>query len=137
VQFLGRHARILTADLGCAIHIIMERSTAKTMDCYIEFMTPKDAEDTVRRLNSISESGRPPRLGHRHVDLTVSSQDALMKDLFPRAKCIEWREGFPHLVPNTDPYSSGYKGFLTSEEVLGVFRHAEQPHRVSISIQWC
>jgi hypothetical protein len=95
-------------------------------------LTPKDAEDTVRRLNSISESGRPPRLGHRHVDVTLSSQDALLKDLFPRAKCIEWRGGYPILVPNTDPYSSGYKGFLTSEEILGVVRHAEQPHRVRV-----
>ncbi|KAL1982479.1 hypothetical protein VTN96DRAFT_1270 [Rasamsonia emersonii] len=133
VQLLGRHARTLTPDLGCPIHIIMERSTAKTMDCYVEFLTPADAEATVRRLNSIMESGRPPRLGHRRVDLTVSSQDELLKDLFPRAKCIQWRNGVPHLVPNTDPYSSGFQGFLTSEEVLGVVRHAEQPHRSPFS----
>ncbi|KAL1970334.1 hypothetical protein VTN77DRAFT_5494 [Rasamsonia byssochlamydoides] len=134
MQFVGRHARILTPDLGCPIHIIMERSTAKTMDCYVEFLTPADAEATVRRLNSIMESGRPPRLGHRHVDLTVSSQDELLRDLFPRAKCTQWRNGVPYLVPNTDCYSSGFQGFLTSEEVLGVVRHAEQPHRVSAAV---
>jgi hypothetical protein len=113
----------------------MERSTAKTMDCYVEFVTTADAEETVERLNSITQSGRPPRLGHRHVDLTVSSQEALLKALFPRAKCIQWRDGVPNLVPNTDRWSVGFQGFLTNEELFCVTRHAEQPHRVSIQLE--
>lgn len=32
--FLGRNAKIVTPDLGVPIHIIMDRSTGKTMDCY-------------------------------------------------------------------------------------------------------
>ena len=97
----------------------------------MEFDTPDDAKAAVDRVNRIQETGRPPRLGNRHVDVEVSSQDALLKDLFPRARCIKWQNGFPVLLPNTDPYSSGFTGFLTSEEIVGCLRHAEIPHRVS------
>lgn len=110
----------------------MERSTAKTMDCYIEFQTVSDAEETVTRVNKISETGRAPRLGNRVVYVELSDQDELLKDLFPRAKCISWKDGMPTALPNRDPYSTGFSGLFTSEEILGSIRHAEIPHRVSI-----
>lgn len=130
-QLMGRHAGVLGPDLGGGIHIIMERSTAKTMDAFVEFKTQKDAEATARRL-SFTESGRYPRLGTRHVDITLSSQNELMHDLFPRAKCIEWQNGMPRMLPNTDPYSAGFQGFLTSEEIRGLISHALVPARVRI-----
>lgn len=129
---MGRHAGILGPDLGGGIHIIMERSTAKTMDAFVEFKTQKDAEAAARRL-SFTESGRYPRLGTRHVDIGLSSQDELMHDLFPRAKCVEWQNGMPQLLPNNDPYSAGFQGFLTSEEIRGLVSHALVPARVSTS----
>lgn len=110
----------------------MERSTAKTMDCYVEFNTVEDAQAAVTRINRIYETGRAPRLGNRHVDVELSSQDDLLKDLFPRAKCIMWKDGTPILVQNTDPYSSGFSGLFTSEEIVGCLRHAESPQRVRI-----
>lgn len=132
VQFFGRGARLIAPEKGCPVHIIMERSTAKTMDCYAEFDTPEDASEAVTRINRIYETGRAPRLGNRHVDVEVSSQDELLKDLFPRAKCIVWQDGIPVVMPNIDPYSSGFAGFFTSEEMVGAIRHAEIPHRVSL-----
>lgn len=131
MQFLGRQTRILRGDPGSAIHIIMERSTAKTMDCYVELETPEDVQDTVTRINRVQELGRPPRLGARHVDVEISSQDVLLKELFPRAKCVVWRGGSPQVMPNTDPYSTGFQGFFTGEEMVGMVRHAETPQRVS------
>ncbi|KAH8431598.1 uncharacterized protein LDX57_009256 [Aspergillus melleus] len=107
----------------------MERSTAKTMDCYVEFESTTNAEETVNRINRIYETGRPPRLGNRHVDVELSNQDALLKDLFPRAKCVVWENGLPIAMSNTDPCSTGFAGFLTSEEIVGAIRHAEIPHR--------
>lgn len=130
VQFVGRDARIISSAQGYPVHIIMERSTAKTMDCYVEFETVGDAESCIKKLNNVLETGRPPRLGNRHVEVSLSSEDSLLKDLFPRAKCIVWKKGSPHLTVNKDPYSTGFKGFLTTEELLGVIRHAEQPQRV-------
>ncbi|KAL1881510.1 Actin-related protein 2/3 complex subunit 4 [Paecilomyces lecythidis] len=134
MQFLGRQARVLRGDPGSAIHIIMERSTAKTMDCYVELETPQDVQDTVFRINRVQELGRPPRLGARHVDVEISSQDVLLKELFPRAKCVVWRDGRPQVMPNTDPYSTGFQGFFTGEEIVGMVRHAETPQRVSITL---
>ncbi|KAI9370654.1 hypothetical protein BJX61DRAFT_544399 [Aspergillus egyptiacus] len=128
-QFLGRQARLVPADKGCAIHIIMERSTAKTMDCYAEFQTPRDAKDTVTRINRSYENGRAPRLGNRHVDVEVTNQDELLRDLFPRAKCIVWKDGMPYVMPNNDQYCSGFSGFFTCEEIILAIRHAEIPHR--------
>ncbi|GAB1197124.1 hypothetical protein APSETT444_006414 [Aspergillus pseudonomiae] len=125
-QFVGRPARLIK---GCPIHIIMERSTAKTMDCFVETETQEAAQRTVDRINSIYETGRAPRLGLRRVDVEYSNQDALLKDLFPRAKCIAWEDGMPRELPNTDPYSTGFSGFITSEEIVGAIRHAEIPHR--------
>ncbi|KAF9884757.1 hypothetical protein FE257_001247 [Aspergillus nanangensis] len=129
IQFVGRQANIITSDNGCPIHIIMERSTAKTMDCYVEFQTCTDAKETVHRINKVYEVGRAPRLGNRHVDVELSDQDELLKDLFPRAKCAVWRNGIPHALANTDHYSTGFNGFFTSEEIVGAIRHAELPHR--------
>ncbi|KAB8231875.1 hypothetical protein BDV23DRAFT_195447 [Aspergillus alliaceus] len=128
-QFVGRQARLITPDKGCSIHIIMERSTAKTMDCFAETETHEAARETVKRINSIYESGRAPRLGLRRVEVELSSQDALLKELFPKAKCISWEDGMPSEISSTDPYSTGFSGFITSEEIVGAIRHAEIPHR--------
>ncbi|RAL10998.1 uncharacterized protein BO97DRAFT_310447, partial [Aspergillus homomorphus CBS 101889] len=130
LQFAGRQSRLIP---GQPIHIIMERSTAKTMDCYVEFETPEDAKETVQRIDRIQETGRPPRLGNRHVDVELSSQDALLRDLFPRAKCVQWKDGMPTLRRNTDQWSTGFAGFFTSEEIIGAIRHAEMPHRSPFS----
>lgn len=110
----------------------MERSTAKTMDCYAEFQTVQDAQNTVIRINNIFDTGRAPRLGNRVVDVELSSQDELLKDLFPRAKCLIWKGGIPIALENFDFYTTGFAGFFTREEIYGAIRHAEIPHRVSI-----
>ncbi|RHZ55931.1 uncharacterized protein CDV56_106257 [Aspergillus thermomutatus] len=133
IQFLGRQARLITPQQGCAIHIIMERSTAKTMDCYAEFQSATDAQETATRINRIYETGRAPRLGNRSVDVEFSNQDALLKDLFPRAKCIIWKDAMPTAAPNNDPFSTGFSGFFTTEEIVNAIRHAEIPHRSPFS----
>ncbi|GAQ45660.1 similar to An12g08390 [Aspergillus niger] len=125
-QFVGRQARLVA---GHAVHIIMERPTAKTMDCFVEFASTEDAEETANRINRIYECGRAPRLGNRHVEVEISNQEDLLKDLFPRAKCISWENGTPKAVENTDRYSTGFTGFFTSEEIIGAIRHAEMPQR--------
>ncbi|PLB33505.1 uncharacterized protein BDW47DRAFT_121172 [Aspergillus candidus] len=129
MQFVGRGAQLIAPNQGCAVHIIMERSTAKTMDCYVEVQTRENAHETVTRINSIYETGRAPRMGSRHVAVEVSSQDALLRDLFPRAKCIIWNDGIPTELRNMDRFSTGFCGFFTSEEIVGAIRHAEIPHR--------
>ncbi|EEP79641.1 predicted protein [Uncinocarpus reesii 1704] len=128
VHLMGRKARLLPHHLGTPVHIIMDRSTAKTMDCYVEFLTLEDAKETIDWLNR-GLPGAPPRLGDRHIDIEMSSQEELLKDLFPRAKCIVWKEGRPILTPNNDAYSVGFQSFLTAEEIYCMIRNAEMPKR--------
>lgn len=127
---MGNRAKLLPTQRGTSVHIIMERSTAKTMDCYVEFVTIADAKETLEWLNR----GLPavfPKLGDRRIDIELSSQDELLKVLFPRAKCITWTNGRPVLMPNDDPYSVGFQSFLTAEEIFCMIRNAEMPKRVS------
>lgn len=122
---------MISPERGCPIHIIMERSTSKTMDCFVEFITQEEAATAVRKYWHYVESGKHPRLGTRHVDMELSNQDELLKGLFPRAKCVKWTDGVPKVIANKDPYSTGFQGFFTSEEMVGLVRHAEHPQRVS------
>lgn len=132
VQFLGRNAKIVTPDFGSSVHIIMDRSTGKTNECYVEFFSIGDAQAAMNRLHS---RGRHIKIGtppvERVVTVELSSQDALLKDVFPRAKNVTWKDGIPIIEKSTEPYNSGFKAFVTGEEMVMLVRHAEQPHRVS------
>jgi hypothetical protein len=116
--------------MGCTVHIIMERPTSKTMDCFVEFQTVNSVYDQIRRHDNLVQSGRHPKLGSRHVHVDVSDQNELLAEMFPRAKSIIWENGSPVVITNDDPYSTGFKGFFTREEMVGLVRHAECPQRV-------
>jgi len=138
-QFICKHVHpndlIKPHEDGFPIHIIMERSTGKTMDCYIEIVNPEVAAVAYERGFGLVQC-KHPKLGQRHVTVELSSMGALLKDLFPRARSIVWDDeafGAPKPVETTDPYSSGFRGFFTAEEMAGVVRHAEYPQRVCLS----
>ncbi|KAK2815383.1 hypothetical protein FQN49_008079 [Arthroderma sp. PD_2] len=130
MHFLGRRAKLLPENRGSSIHVIMERSTAKTMDCYVELLTQGDAQEALAWVNR-NLPAHSPRLGDRHVNVELSSQDELLREMFPRAKCVIWRNGRPEIQPNVDSYSTGFQGFLTNEEMFCMVHHAEAPKRVS------
>lgn len=133
VTFFGRNAKLILPDFGSPIHIIMDRSTGKTNDCYVEFFSTGDAQATVNKLllrgGPQLKLGTPPN--DRMVTVEVSSQDVLLKELFPRAKNVVWNDGKPVVEVTDEPFNSGFKGFITGEEMVMLVRHAEQPHRVS------
>jgi hypothetical protein len=124
---------MIDTSVGIPIHIIMERSTSKTMDCYIEMKSESAAlEHFCRHWDSLTGgNGKQPRIGHRNVTVDRATEDELLKDLFPRAKCVHWENGKPIIMENNDPYSTGFRGYFTSEEMVGMIRHAEHPTRVS------
>ena len=132
VSFLGCNAKVIPPALGTGIHIIMERTTGKTMDCYVEFLSVYEAQVAV---NHLVYRGHPLRLGNpphdRVVNVTMSSQDELMKQLFPRAKNVVWAGGKPVIQVSNEPFNTGFKTFITGEELVMMSKHAEQPHRVS------
>ena len=133
MAFLGRSAKLITPDMGCAIHIIMERGTSKTMDCYVEFLTTPDARNAVQRFNDHRDTGRHPRIGERHVDMEMSTQSALMMELFPKTgKYVTWNGAHPKVTREADSWG-GFKAFITSEELVMTIKHADTPHRSPFS----
>ncbi|KAI4117138.1 MAG: hypothetical protein LQ345_002565 [Seirophora villosa] len=124
--FLGRNAKILTSDIGVPIHIIMDRTNGKTMDCYVEFFSHGDAQAA---FNKCLLRGNQLRLGDRVVDVSMSTQDELLKEMFPKAKNVTWSHGRPIVRESNDPYNSGFKAFVTNEELLQLVGYAEKPHR--------
>lgn len=130
LSFLGPHAKIITNDLGPPVHIIMDRSTGKTMDCFVEFFSTPDARACINSilLRSISQN----RIGDRVVEVMLSSQEELMTELFPKAKNVRWQGAKPVIKETTELFNSGFKTFVSLEELGCLVRHAEQPHRVSL-----
>ena len=110
----------------------MERVTSKTLDCFVEFIDLGEAISAVNRFENNRQGGRG-RLGQRHVDVELSTQGELMKELFPKAKNVEWDGSTPYIIPRdpNDMYNSGFQGFIIKEELIMLLKHVESPQRVS------
>ncbi|KID69387.1 RNA recognition, RNP-1, partial [Metarhizium hybridum] len=133
IAFLGRNSKILN-DADEPVHIIMERVTSKTMDAYVEFVTLDDANKAVERHQQNILGGRISRLGDRPVEVELSSQESLMKDLFPLAKGIMWNGASPQFKPlNPNEPWENFKGFVSEEEMIMLVKHVEVPHRSPFS----
>jgi hypothetical protein len=132
MAFLGRNARLINETDYEPIHIVMERVTSKTLDCYVEFVNFNEAVAAVNRFEGNRIGGRSGRLGQRHVEVELSSQEALMKELFPKAKNVTWIGARPEIAPRdpNDQYNSGFQGFVSKEELVMLVKHVEAPQRV-------
>ena len=213
---LGSSARVLTADFGPAIHIVMDRSSGKTgNECFVEFFTTADAEMFVQKMRNTSSttpvsrpstpqsdmsikprspyrhghhdssgsysssrfatptpsrrmarqmghytqdvdpgyaspqsytarhearttgcSGSPGihKLGDRTIYIELSTQDALLSALFPKAKNVTWANGEPAVHESNEVYNSGFRSFVTKEELVLLVKYAEAPQKVYISV---
>jgi hypothetical protein len=112
----------------------MDRVTGKTMDAYIEFVNMREAVNAVKTKEVNRNGGRGGRLGNRFVSLEVTGQEQLMAALFPKAKNVTWQGSRPEILPANpnDPYNSGFKGFINSEELVLLVKQVENPNLVSI-----
>ncbi|VUC20469.1 unnamed protein product [Clonostachys rosea] len=133
IAFLGRNSKILN-DSDEPVHIIMERVTSKTMDAYIEFCTLEDAMKAVEKHHLNIQNGRVSRLGDRPVDVELSDQGCLMRDLFPLAVGIFWDGSRPEFkAQKPDEPWENFKGFISEEEMTMLVKHVEVPHRSPFS----
>ncbi|KAF4508796.1 hypothetical protein G6O67_005132 [Ophiocordyceps sinensis] len=129
IAFLGRNSKILN-DSEEPVHIIMERVTSKTMDAYVEFVSLEEAMKAVDRHNHNLQSGRVTRLGDRPVEVELSSQASLMKDLFPLARGLIWDGVTPQFKPYNHQFAwENFRGFISEEEMVMLIKHVEVPHR--------
>lgn len=97
------------------------------MDCYVEFYSTPDARACANSLG-LRPHGQN-RIGERVIDIQLSSQEELLKELFPKAKNVSWEGGSPKVVETKEMFNSGFKTFVSAEELGCLVRHAEQPHR--------
>ncbi|ROW10553.1 hypothetical protein VMCG_01725 [Cytospora schulzeri] len=133
LAFLGRNSKVLN-DNQEPVHIIMERVTSKTNDAYVEFMSMQAAVSAVEKHQKTVASGRLSRLGDRPIEVELSSQSALMKDLFPLAKGVRWEGPVPVILQDhpAEPWNC-FKGFVTEEEMSMLVKHVEIPQRSPFS----
>ncbi|KAK3643710.1 hypothetical protein LTR56_010014 [Elasticomyces elasticus] len=59
----------------------------------------------------------------------------LVGEMFPRAMNVVWEGATPRILANNEIYyantpSAGFTGFLQTEEIVMVVKHAETPHRL-------
>lgn len=83
LAFLGRNARIVSEHDNEPVHIIMERVTSKTLDCYVEFVNFNEAVAAVNRFETNRSGGRGGRLGQRHVEVELARY-VVFVGLFPK-----------------------------------------------------
>ncbi|KAH0422438.1 hypothetical protein CcaCcLH18_12813 [Colletotrichum camelliae] len=133
IAVLGRNSRILN-DTEEPVHIIMERVTGKTTDAYVEFHTLEDATKAVEKHQQNLSRGRITRIGQRPVEIELSSQSALMKDLFPSSRGVFWNGCNPQVLADNpqEPWEN-FKGFVSNEEMTMLVKHVEVPHRSPFS----
>ncbi|PNS14803.1 Epithelial splicing regulatory protein 1 [Sphaceloma murrayae] len=132
IAAIGRNVRIIAQPPGTpfnAIHIIMDRGTGKTLDCFVEVEDKNEAQNAVNNFQSRRSRGRAPRVGDRHINIEVSSVEVLMKRLFPKANCIQWWGAIPVAYQPSEEYNSGFQGFVTIEELSQLLKHADNPTR--------
>ncbi|RKF58256.1 hypothetical protein OnM2_068056 [Erysiphe neolycopersici] len=110
LAFLGRNAHITPEDKHEPIHIIMDRITSKTLDCYVEFINFNEALNAVNRFEQNRSEGRCLRLGQRYVEVGISIPKIIPRD------------------PN-NKFNSGFQGFVTKEELAILMKHIEFPQR--------
>lgn len=94
VAFLGKNAQILNQPASSsshyAVHIMMDKPTAKTMDAFVEVKSSKEAVLITSQFGRRTRHGGHIKLGDRDVGLSVVSQANFMATLFPRAKNVVW-----------------------------------------------
>ncbi|OBT42357.1 hypothetical protein VE00_06472 [Pseudogymnoascus sp. WSF 3629] len=130
--FLGRNAKLIP-EADEPIHIVMERVTSKTMDAFVEFVDINEAVNSVTRYESNRAGGRGGRLGERHVALEVCGHELFMQALFPKAVNVVWKGSDPQISNEHDRYNSGFKGFISREELVMLVKHVEAPQRSPFS----
>lgn len=121
-------------NLQGPIHIIMEKPTGKTMDCYVELRDQEAARQCVKRFEYGPMPGQTAKIGNRNVSLDLSNQAELSKAIFPRSRYVDFDilTGRPRIMSHEEDlsWSEGFRGYFTQEEIYGVTRFAENPARV-------
>ncbi|KAI0434792.1 hypothetical protein F5Y09DRAFT_354795 [Xylaria sp. FL1042] len=137
IALLGKTSKILN-DRQEPVHIIMDRVTSKTQDAFCELSSLNAAIEIVERFKKSNETGpetgagtsRVSRLGDRVVQIELSSQTVLMKNLFPGSRNgVSWIGTRPELISGSVHPWENFSGFFTEEEMVMLTKHVENSQR--------
>ena len=140
IALFGRHAKIVSQPAGTpylGVHLVMDRLSGKSMDVLVEVADYNEAKLLVAQFAQ-RNSQRRGKIGNREVEVKLSSSAELMAEMFPRGKNLSWKGNRAVIDPRLEEYypgkfSTGFIGFLSSEELSHMVIHAETPQRVSSS----
>ncbi|KAK6348750.1 hypothetical protein TWF730_009523 [Orbilia blumenaviensis] len=127
-EFLGKTPGLVPEEHG-GIHIIMDRTTGKTMDCFLEFPTVGAAERFIQRR---CNNNRRCILGGRHISLELVRQGELMRWLFPKVRGAAWGDDGELAVGEWTVLSPPVE-IVSREELVMILGHARTPHRSPFS----
>lgn len=130
LNLFGSSSRVLS-DHQERCHIIMERTSGKTMDAFIEFCTPADAVEAVRRSNK--SSNRKFAINGRDAILSTATHEDLQESVFPMARGIKWNGATPCKILDTMTTKAGHRffGFVAKEEMDLLEKHCIYSERVN------
>ncbi|KAF3160687.1 hypothetical protein TWF106_006034 [Orbilia oligospora] len=127
-EFLGKSHGLVPEEHG-GIHIIMDRTTGKTMDCFLEFPSVGVAERFIQRR---CNNNRRCILGGRHISLELVRQGELMRWLFPKVRGATWGEDGDLVVGEWKAFHAPVE-IVSREELVMILGHARTPHRSPFS----
>ncbi|KAK6526663.1 hypothetical protein TWF281_009867 [Arthrobotrys megalospora] len=127
-EFLGKAPGLIPEEYG-GIHIIMDRTTGKTMDCFLEFPTVTGAERFIQRR---CNNNRRCILGGRHISLELVRQGELMRWLFPKVRGAMWGDDGDLVVGEWTGLNT-LTEIISREELVMILGHARTPHRSPFS----
>ncbi len=101
------------------------------MDAFVEFVNIQEAVNAVDRYDTQRALGYGGKLGERWANLEVCGHEVLMQELFPKTTNVKWIGIDPIIETCTDAWNSGFKGFVSREELVMLLKHVETPQRAS------
>lgn len=129
MQLCGRRAPYIPMN-ECPVHITIDRTAGRTLDCFVEFRSENDAREVLQRMMKISHGDL--RMGSSRLHVTLSNQNALLKAIFPKSKSVDKVLGYSLGGSSRNARSSGgFDGFITDEELTCLVRFANDAERVS------
>ncbi|KAK6333590.1 hypothetical protein TWF718_011396 [Orbilia javanica] len=127
-EFLGKIPGLVPQEHG-GVHIIMDRTTGKTMDCFLEFPSVGAAERFIQRR---CNNNRRCILGGRHISLELVREGELMRWLFPKVRGAAWGDNGDLIFGEWEGLNAPVE-IISREELVMILGHARTPHRSPFS----
>ncbi|QIW94550.1 hypothetical protein AMS68_000068 [Peltaster fructicola] len=137
LNLLGKSAQIKSQPIGTsyfAVHIMMDRNTGKTQDAFVEVSCHEEAATIAAHFSRREAEGRRLTLGNKPAQVKQSSNEEMMKAIFPFAKFVSWHGANPVVNYTPTQYYPGvvaarFDGFIGHDEAALMIKWLTEPGR--------